>query len=74
VIPLSLSHAPFRQFAIYGHAKHDLTSEQEDRLIFALVILEAQQVARLDVQNLADVAIGLRPNELMTPRFLDPMR
>src|SRR5262249_19812708 len=41
--------------------------ENAHRLVLALVILEAQRLARTDVQDLAHVAVGARPDRLVTP-------
>ena len=42
-----------------------------DRLVLEVVILQAERVPGVDVQNLADVALGLRPMKLVAPRLLD---
>src|SRR5213075_212275 len=39
-----------------------------------VVILQRQHVAGLDVQNLAHVAIGLGPDDLVAPGLLDAVR
>ena len=44
---------------------------QVDRLVLQVVILEAEGVAGVDVNQLADVAIRLRPVQLVAPRLLD---
>ena len=44
------------------------------RLVLAVVILQAQHVAGLDVQDLADVAIGAGPDQLVSPRLVHPVR
>jgi hypothetical protein len=35
------------------------------------VVLEAERVTGVDVNELADVAVGLGPVQLVAPRFLD---
>src|SRR5713101_1612014 len=42
---------------------------QVDRLVLHVVILQAQRVARVDVNQLADVPLGLCPMELVAPGF-----
>jgi len=44
------------------------------RLVLPVVILAAENLARLHVQDLADIAIGAGPYELMSPRLLDAIR
>ena len=39
-------------------------------LVLLLVKLEAERLARADEENLAGVAVGLRPDQLMTPRLV----
>src|SRR6478735_7217361 len=46
----------------------------EPRLVLHLVVLEAQRLARPDEQQLADVVVGLRPDELPAPGLLDVPR
>ena len=46
----------------------------EDRLVLDLVPLQGQPPARLDDQDLADVAVGVGPDELVAPRLVDPPR
>jgi hypothetical protein len=43
---------------------------QVDRFFLKVVILEAQRVTGVDVENLADIACGLGPMKLVTPWFL----
>ena len=51
-----------------------LPDQQEDRLVLEVVVLQAQGVALVDVDDLAHVAIGLRPVELVAPGLLDSRR
>src|SRR5215831_10321361 len=44
---------------------------QVDRLILEVVELQAEGVAFRDVNQLSHITIGLRPMELIAPRFLD---
>ena len=41
---------------------------------FTLVVLQRQALALAHVQDLADVALGARPPELVAPRLLDSLR
>src|SRR5205814_8143712 len=43
-----------------------------DRLVLAQVVLEAEGLTLVDVQDLADVAVGVRPDELVSLRLLVP--
>ena len=43
---------------------------EEDRLVLLVVVLQAERVAGVDVNQLADVAIGLRPVQLVAPRLV----
>src|ERR1700737_229353 len=45
--------------------------EHMDGLVLAQVVLEAEGVTLVDVQDLADVAVGVRPDELVSPGLLD---
>src|SRR6266571_4818519 len=51
--------------------QHDLALQHVDRLVLLVVVLQTQDVAGLDVEDLADVAVGLRPDELVAPGLLD---
>ena len=52
-----------------SHAVNQLAGEQVDGLVLHVVVLHGQRLARLDVQNLADVAVGVRPDGLVAPRL-----
>ena len=43
-------------------------------LVLLDVVLQAQGVARIDVDELAEVAIGDRPAQLVPPGLVDPAR
>src|SRR5215207_7511203 len=51
-----------------------LAPEHVHGLVFHVVILETQDVPRLHVQDLADVAIGAGPDELIPPWLLHSVR
>jgi hypothetical protein len=46
---------------------------QHDRLVLHAVVLQGQALALAQVQELADVAVGPRPPQLVTPRLLDAL-
>ena len=46
-------------------------AETQDRLVLDQVPLERQPLAGLDDEDLADVAVGVRPDQLVAPRLLD---
>ncbi len=46
-------------------------AQQHDRLVLDPVVLERQGLAGADVQDLADVALGLGPDQLVAPGFVD---
>ena len=48
--------------------------QDADRFVLDLVVLVGQPLARLDDQHLADVPIGVCPDELMSPRLFHPSR
>src|SRR6266446_6599174 len=48
--------------------------EQVDRLVLLAVVLQAERVARRDVKNFSYILLGMRPDELVSPGFLDPPR
>ena len=50
--------------------EQQLARVQVDRLVLQVVVLQAQRVAGVDVDQLADVPIGLRPVQLVAPRLL----
>src|SRR5262245_7106289 len=45
-----------------------------DPLVLRLVVLEREALAGRDVEELADVAIRVGPDDLVAPRLLDPPR
>src|SRR5215210_3476425 len=52
----------------------ELTREDVHRLVLLIVILKTENVARFDVEDLADVSRGASPHQLIAPRFVDPVR
>ena len=74
VVALTRRHTPLRHLAFLLHPENDLAGQHVDRLILLLVILQAQQVARLDMEDLANVPIRLRPNQFVAPRLIHSIR
>src|SRR3990172_1246349 len=71
VIALTLPHPAFHQLLALFHAEDDLALQNVDGLILPVVVLEAQDVPWLDVEDLADVPVRERPDQLVAPRLLD---
>src|SRR5687767_5162547 len=55
-------------------AEDELAGEDMHRLVLPVVVLEAEDVPRLHVQHLADIAVGAGPDELVAPRLLHTVR
>src|SRR5882724_151947 len=70
----ALRHGPLDQRIALLDAEDDLAREHVDRFVLLVVVLHRQDVSRLDVQDLADVAVGPRPDQLVAPRFLHAVR
>src|SRR5882762_11821157 len=66
----SLRHRPLDQRLPLLDAQNDLAREHVDRFILLIVVLERQHVSGLDVQDLADIAISPRPDQLVAPWLL----
>src|SRR4051812_21133110 len=47
------------------------SAEDENRLVLAVVILKREGFARIDVEHLAEIPVGDRPTQLVTPRLDD---
>ena len=62
------------QLLALAQAEDQLAAEHVHGLVLDVVVLAAQHVARLHVQNLADVAVGPGPDQLIAPGLLDPIR
>src|SRR5882762_8254653 len=69
----SLRHRPLDQGIALLDSQDDLAREHVDRFILLIVVLERQHVSGLDVQDLADIAISPRPDQLVPPRLFDPI-
>jgi hypothetical protein len=46
-------------------------AQKANRFILHHVILIAQRLAPIDMENFPDIAVGVSPNELVTPRLID---
>src|SRR5689334_15120973 len=55
-------------------AENELAAEHVHRLVLEIVVLETQDVARLHVENLADIPVGARPDQLIPPWFVHSIR
>src|SRR5437660_2339259 len=71
---LALRHAALDQRLALLQPQDDLPREHVDRFVLLVVVLQGQHVARLDVQDLADVAVGAGPDDLVAPRLGDAIR
>src|SRR6185503_3166033 len=54
--------------------EHQLAPEHMHRLVLAIVVLETQDVPGAHVEELADVAIGAGPDQLVAPGLVDTIR
>src|SRR5262249_50043214 len=57
---------------VLEHERH-LAARDEDRFLLHAMVLEREPLADLDVQDLADVVSGFRPDELVAPGLLDAL-
>src|SRR6476661_840948 len=55
-------------------AQDELAPEHVHGFVLEVVVLQAQDVTGLHVQNLADVAVRPRPDQLEPPRLVHPVR
>src|SRR2546427_672121 len=69
-----LRHAFLDQRVALLEPQDDLARQHVDRFVLLVVVLERQYVPGLDVQDLADIAIGAGPDQLVAPWFVDPIR
>src|SRR2546425_4254526 len=70
----SLRHGPLDQRIALLDAQDDLAREHVNRFVLLVVVLQRQDVSRLDVEDLADVAVGSGPDQLVPPRLLHTVR
>src|SRR5579862_2299074 len=64
------AHLAFCQSAVDVDLEENPARPDEDRLVLQIVVLQAEGVAFVDVDHLADVAIGFGPMELVSPGLL----
>src|SRR5437879_4522186 len=69
----ALRHGPLDQRIAPLDAQDDLAREHVDRFVLLIVVLQRQDVSRLDVQDLPDVAVGPGPDQLVAPGLVDPI-
>src|SRR6267378_5541480 len=65
--------APFQSVTLPG-LQLEPAGEEVDRLVLRAVVLQAERVAGADVEDLAHVALGVRPDQLVAPGLLDAHR
>src|SRR2546425_9641307 len=70
----SLRHGPLDQRIALLDAQDDLAREHVDRFVLLVVVLQRQDVSGLDVEDLADVAVGSGPDQLVAPWLVDAIR
>ena len=63
-------HLALDQRVAFADLEQQPPRPEEDRFVLLVVILKAEGVAGVDVNQLADVPIGLRPVQLVAPRLL----
>src|SRR2546425_10677036 len=69
-----LGHGPLDQRVAPLNPQDDLARQHVNGFVLLVVILKRQDVSGLDVQDLADVAVGPGPDQLVAPRFLHAVR
>src|SRR5262249_55149539 len=62
-------HLAGLELAVLLNFEEELSRLQVDGLVLHVVVLEAQRVPGVDVDDLPHVAIGLRPMQLVAPRL-----
>src|SRR5881392_491004 len=67
----SLRHGALDQRIALLDAQDDLAREHVDRFVLLVVVLQRQDVSGLDVEYLADVAVGSGPDQLVAPGLFD---
>src|SRR5205809_5771197 len=67
----SLRHGALDQRIALLDAQDDLAREHVDRFVLLVVVLQRQDVSGLDVEDLADVAVGSGPDQLVAPGLFD---
>src|SRR5437016_13418756 len=65
------THFASSERAVLIDLEKQLAGPEIDRLVLDVVVLQAQGVALIDMNDLADVPVGFCPVQLVTPRFVD---
>ena len=63
-------HLALDQLVAFLDLEQHPAGPEEDRLVLLIVVLQAEGVAGVDVNQLADVAVGLGPVQLVAPGLL----
>src|SRR5215831_20418659 len=63
-------HLPLRKLPVDLDLEEQPAGLQEDRLVLQIVILEAERVAGLHVDQFADVSVRFGPVKLVSPGFV----
>jgi len=68
---LTFAQRDFAAIAVVLDRQCQLAVDNVQRFLFHFVVLEAERLALVDVQDLSDVTLGLRKDQLVAPRFRD---
>src|SRR5438105_2860496 len=69
-----LEHASVLRAVLRRALETQPTGEHADRFVLDAVVLKAQRFALAQMQDLSDVTVGMRPDELVAPRLVDANR
>src|SRR5205823_2244518 len=70
---VALGHAQLAQrLLVSAELEVDGALDEQDALVLALVVLERERLAPVDVEDLAEVAVGDRPANLVAPWLFHP--
>src|SRR6266699_2850394 len=69
-----LGHGPLDQRVAPLNPQDDFARQHVNGFVLLVVILQRQDVSGLDVQDLADVAVGPGPDQLVPPGLFYPVR
>ena len=64
---LAFFHLPALGFITPADLEQETAAPQENSLVFQVVILKAERVTGVDVEELSDVTVCMRPNDLVSP-------
>src|SRR5207244_13343572 len=68
------ARAPLQHSATLRNSQHDFARQDVMRFILLVVLLQRPHVSGLDMGNLPHVAVGLRPDDLVSPRLFYSIR